>query len=64
MNAVSPGAIETLLLRSLFQDDEDRVLGQVGRADEVAKSVLFLASDDSSYCTGIELFADGSTGQV
>lgn len=76
VNAVSPGAIETPLLRSLFQDDEeqkkefiarlenDTVLGRVGRADEVAKAVLFLASDDSSYCTGIELFVDGGTGQV
>ena len=39
-------------------------LGRLGTPDEVARAVIFLASDDSSYITGTELFVDGGFAQV
>jgi NAD(P)-dependent dehydrogenase (short-subunit alcohol dehydrogenase family) len=39
-------------------------LGRIGTPDEIAKAVVFLACDDSSYVTGIELFVDGGFAQV
>ena len=75
VNAVSPGSIDTPAARDLLASSEvgekrkkmiaDSVpLGRFGTPDEVAKAVVFLASDDSSYITGTELFVDGGFAQV
>jgi NAD(P)-dependent dehydrogenase (short-subunit alcohol dehydrogenase family) len=75
VNAVSPGSIDTpglsdLLASSEAGDQRKKMivttvpLGRLGTPDEIAKAVVFLASDDSSYITGIELFVDGGFAQV
>ena len=75
VNAVSPGSIETPGLSDLLASSEVGVqrlkmlsdsvpLGRLGTPDEIAKAVVFLASDDSSYITGTELFVDGGFAQV
>jgi NAD(P)-dependent dehydrogenase (short-subunit alcohol dehydrogenase family) len=75
VNAVSPGSIDTPGLSDLLGSSEtgqQRLqmirntvpLGRLGIPDEIAKAVVFLASDDSSYVTGTELFVDGGFAQV
>ena len=75
VNAVSPGSIDTPAARDLLASSavgekrkkmiaETVPLGRFGTPDETAKAVVFLASDDSSYITGIELFVDGGFAQV
>ncbi len=75
VNAVSPGPIETPGLNDLVASTgagEKRLkmisnnvpLGRLGTPNEIAKAVVFLASDDSSYVTGTELFVDGGFAQV
>jgi NAD(P)-dependent dehydrogenase (short-subunit alcohol dehydrogenase family) len=73
VNALSPGPIATPA-RSGWPEEQieqfkksvvNRVpLGRMGNPDEIAKAVAFLASDDSSYITGIELFVDGGMAQI
>jgi NAD(P)-dependent dehydrogenase (short-subunit alcohol dehydrogenase family) len=75
VNAVSPGSTDTPGLSELLGTSEagqQRLkmisssvpLGRLGTPDEIAKAVVFLASEDSSYITGIELFVDGGFAQV
>jgi NAD(P)-dependent dehydrogenase (short-subunit alcohol dehydrogenase family) len=75
VNALSPGPIDTPILDGLAPSkaEVDQVkaglasqvpLGRMGTPDEIAKAALFLASDDSSFVTGIELFVDGGMAQV
>jgi len=65
-NALCPGPIDTPLLAELLSDDAKRQrrfvhipMGRLGRAEELAKAALFLASDDSSFMTGASLIVDG-----
>jgi len=75
VNAVSPGSIDTPGLNGLLASSEAGEqrrkainsavpLGRFGTPDEIAKAVVFLASDDASYVTGAELFVDGGFAQV
>jgi NAD(P)-dependent dehydrogenase (short-subunit alcohol dehydrogenase family) len=69
VNVVSPGPIDTPILDPIPKEAiagfiAQVPLGRIGRAEEVAQAALFLASSDSSYVTGIELFVDGGMGQV
>ena len=65
VNAVSPGSTDTPGLNQLWASSETgKERWKMGTADEIAKDVLFLASDDSSYITGTELFVDGGFAQV
>lgn len=68
-NVISPGPIDTPATAGGPPESFAKLvatipMGRVGRAEEVAKAALFLACDDSSFVTGIELFVDGGRAQV
>jgi NAD(P)-dependent dehydrogenase (short-subunit alcohol dehydrogenase family) len=75
VNTLSPGPVETPIFETVPfpRDVVERIkseliaqvpMGRMGRPEEVANAALFLASDDSSFVTGIELFVDGGMAQV
>jgi NAD(P)-dependent dehydrogenase (short-subunit alcohol dehydrogenase family) len=76
VNAISPGIVPTPGYNTSLGMTQEQVdeyvqssignipLGRPGTTDEIAKAVLFLASDDSSYVNGIELFVDGDLAQI
>ena len=74
VNTVVPGPVETPGLRGLAPIGQQQAvvdgeaatvpMGRVGRPDEIASAVVFLASDQSSFMTGAELFVDGGSRQV
>jgi NAD(P)-dependent dehydrogenase (short-subunit alcohol dehydrogenase family) len=75
VNNLSPGPIDTPIIDGQFKTKQEAdaaremfkqmtPLGRIGRAEEMAAAILFLASDDSSFSTGIDLVADGGITQV
>jgi NAD(P)-dependent dehydrogenase (short-subunit alcohol dehydrogenase family) len=74
VNAISPGHIDTPIFEGWQQGDgltkmkeelaKNVPLGRLGDPDEIAKAVSFLASDEASYVSGIELFVDGGVAQI
>ncbi len=75
VNTLSPGPVDTPIIDGQFKTKEEAEamkvqfaqmvpLGRLGQADEMASAILFLASEDSSYSTGIDLVADGGITQV
>lgn len=73
MNVVSPGTVITPPYHELFGAELDNVIehaksatpfGRLGTSEEIANAVMFLASNESSFITGTELFVDGGAGQI
>jgi NAD(P)-dependent dehydrogenase (short-subunit alcohol dehydrogenase family) len=69
VNVLSPGTIDTGIFTGVPKEAKDQFvslipLGRIGQPEEIATAALFLASTDSSFVTGIELFVDGGTAQI
>ena len=75
VNAISPGVVATPgyyltglsdeQLQEFVDSQANNIpLGRVGKPDEIAKAVVFLACDDSSFVSNIELFVDGGMAQI
>jgi 3alpha(or 20beta)-hydroxysteroid dehydrogenase len=64
VNSVHPGLVDTPLYRASAAFNQQSIaripLGRIGRAEELARLIVFLASDESSYCSGAEFTADGA----
>ncbi len=69
VNVISPGTIDTGAFVGVPKEIKDQFvsvipMGRIGQPEEIATAALFLASNDSSFVTGIELFVDGGTAQI
>ena len=69
VNVLSPGTIETAIFDGIPKEAKDTFVsliprGTIGQPEEIATAALFLASSDSSFVTGIELFVDGGVAQI
>jgi NAD(P)-dependent dehydrogenase (short-subunit alcohol dehydrogenase family) len=69
VNVLSPGTIDTAIFDGIAKEAKDFFVsliprGTIGKPEEIATAVLFLASDDSSFVFGSELFVDGGVGQI
>jgi NAD(P)-dependent dehydrogenase (short-subunit alcohol dehydrogenase family) len=69
VNVLSPGTIDTPILDPLGPDAKKYFeslipRGEIGRPEEIATAALFLASSDSNFVNGIELFVDGGVAQI
>jgi NAD(P)-dependent dehydrogenase (short-subunit alcohol dehydrogenase family) len=69
VNVLSPGSIDTGVFVGVPKEVKDQFIslipmGRIGESHEIATAALFLASDDSSFVTGIELFVDGGAAQI
>jgi NAD(P)-dependent dehydrogenase (short-subunit alcohol dehydrogenase family) len=69
VNVISPGTIDTGAFVGVPKEIKNQFvslipMGRIGQPEEIATAALFLASDDSSFITGIELFVDGGTAQI
>jgi NAD(P)-dependent dehydrogenase (short-subunit alcohol dehydrogenase family) len=69
VNVLSPGTVDTGIFDGLPNDAKETFVamiprGTIGRPEEIATAALFLASSDSSFVTGIELFVDGGVAQI
>lgn len=73
VNAISPGSVDTPGARDFLKVDSQGMnalyqaiipLGRIGQTEDIASAVSFLASDDSRYVCGIELFVDGGLAQI
>ena len=73
INLVSPGPVDTPSLRGMFPDSVDETLaflrgrsmvGRIGEPQDIARAVAFVASEQSGYINGVELFLDGGASQI